>query len=123
MLKYLRIAATALSLSACVPLLALWLNSDKWYHYASGRVGQQQMVTFGSLSGVTYFYIWHQANPAAAEDFGRWQLGSGHSPGQPAAWQFEARLRFPVTISIHVPHWFWVLIVGSIAVVPWLPWS
>jgi hypothetical protein len=123
MLKYLRIAVTALSLVACVLLLALWLYSDEWGQWVSGRMGKQQMVTFGSLSGVTSFTTRHEANPAAAEYFGQWEFSSGRSTVQRPAWQFEAHLRFPVTIRIHVPHWFWVLIVGSIGVVPWSSWS
>ncbi len=30
MLKYLRIAVTALSLTACVPVIALWVRSYTW---------------------------------------------------------------------------------------------
>jgi hypothetical protein len=50
-----RTGAGALSSQAEIPepssilllLVALWLYSDKWYHYVSGRVGKQQMVTSG----------------------------------------------------------------------------
>jgi hypothetical protein len=116
MLKYLRIAVTSLSLTACVLLIALWVRSY-WRHDSIGvseteihsvrnRIvflpdpGKKDFLRTRSTQ-VSSEFVSSINRPA-----NRWGYGSANDLG------------------IYVtPHWFWVLIAGSIAVAPWISWS
>jgi hypothetical protein len=55
LLKYLRIAVTALSLTACVLLIALWMRSF-WVTDLVSRIDSQKIATtIGSQYGTVYF--------------------------------------------------------------------
>jgi hypothetical protein len=115
MLKYLRIAVTALSLTACVLLIALWVRSY-WHSdgleggllgwFVEGESTQGQIRGAAYHSGYTGAFVVDtfaigdfEASPLRL-DFGYWDGGAG----------------------VWVPHWFLTLVCGSFAVAPWLPW-
>jgi hypothetical protein len=51
MLKYLRIAVTALSLTACVLLIALWVRSYTWHDGVWGRFSEARGFHLSSHEG------------------------------------------------------------------------
>jgi hypothetical protein len=51
MLKYLRIAVTALSLTVCVLLVALWVRSYWWFDSVDSAGSETEYVRFISSSG------------------------------------------------------------------------
>jgi hypothetical protein len=104
MLKYLRIAITALSLTACVLFVALWVRS-----YRSGdRIypkGSDFNVGFVSNHG--RIVIHRFANPSF--------LPFDYPPG-PGEWEFIVSHRLLVTVTGIIAA------VGAVVAVPWLPW-
>jgi hypothetical protein len=56
MLKYLRVAVTALSLTACVLLIALWARSYWWYDTAHCPLRGPQMLIVTSYDGRLSLY-------------------------------------------------------------------
>jgi hypothetical protein len=126
MLAYLRIAVTALSLSACVLLVALWARSYWWddrliLRYAlsvdlQSRAGQQ-LINLYSQRWEIYNLpqtqpdprrIWHwtlTSRPARNRDFPatyfRWYGGESG-------------------LEVDVPHWCLILISGAVAAAPWI---
>ena len=119
MLKYLRIAVTALSLTACVLLVALWVRSYWWtdrliLRYAlsidlQSRAGQQLInVYIYHLPQPDHRRIWHwrlTSRPAQKRDFPatyfRWYGGKSG-------------------LEVDVPHWCLVLVSGALAAAPWV---
>src|SRR5687767_11386334 len=57
MLKYLRIAVTALSLTACVLLIALWVRSYWWMDNVWGPVTETKRLVTGSITGWLQFRL------------------------------------------------------------------
>ena len=51
MLKYLRIAVTVLSLTACVLLIALWVRSYTWIDVLDGPLTTSRGILLGSSQG------------------------------------------------------------------------
>jgi hypothetical protein len=135
MLKYLLIAVTALSLTACVLLIALWVRSYWWCDIFEKRTASQ-LIQVDSQSGRLSF---HQFNPVTlkvsptntktlldALAIGRfysccpvakiprrpyWHqvstLGVGHFSGG------LDRVMF-------VPHWLPILILAACTALPWI---
>jgi hypothetical protein len=56
MLKYLRIAVTALSLTACVLLIALWVRSYSWSDWANCPLRSPSMLIVNSFDGRLSLY-------------------------------------------------------------------
>ena len=134
MLKYLRIAVTALSVTACVLLVALWVDSFWWLHSLNTRYYRLQ-VTVATLRGVVGINV--DTN----------QTSSG--PGTPPQvyWRFSTfpssernyglvtdRLRVISFLEfrwVHdksiyeadVPFWFLTLLTAAISPLPLLRWK
>ena len=96
MLKYLRIAVTALSLTACVLLIALWVRSY-W------GLGVTEVLHFGTKSRpkAIAFSLQPGILVLAILDFAR----ALHSK------------------SVYIDLWIPTLATGVLAAAPWLPWS
>jgi hypothetical protein len=124
MLKYLRIAVTVLSLTACVLLVALWVRSYWRTDYAWGwvatnhtfhlisregrwcfAVDQDDETDFDKPIGIRFGYIFL---PPVIEPTGR--LGFGGSWFDVRHW------------SLIAPHWFLVLFFAAATATHWLPW-
>ena len=128
--RYIRIAVTALSLTACVPLVALWVRSY-WVRDTTISVisGPELHLTATSLKG------------EVAIAFDRWA-------GTPHPWMFRSasdrqnmvsvfpdaigtaplswlgfRWLFRQTVVVVVlPYWFVALVGALVGASPWIPW-
>jgi hypothetical protein len=122
MLKYLRIAVTALSLTACVLLIALWVRSYWWWdtvfydppdrpNYVISEVNSVQ----GRVSFARYDNPFGEANG--------WGATSDPVDRDLNLEQFLFK-RHEATgdRDVIVPYWFPILCAGTLAIVPWIPW-
>jgi hypothetical protein len=130
-IRYLRIAATVLSLTACVLVIALWVRG---YWWADNAVSQPSTLLrqFGFISkrGRLTFIV-SQRNPRARAGVyfpKRWRIDSDslsrttrHTAVPPRRmWVYEVDKRAGRLIVI--PHWSTVLLFGTLASCLWLPW-
>jgi hypothetical protein len=138
MLRYLRIAVTALSLTVCVLLVALWVRSYRWRDCAYIRItdGAAQHTYYDASSNRGGVTILAATYPTPLPTTGYRLKGMGrHSAGRwpngPMTPQFSrmgfAAFRDGVRMLryLTVPHWFLVSIFGGLTVGPWirhLPW-
>jgi hypothetical protein len=118
MLKYLRIAVTALGLTACVLLVALWVRSYWRLHILERQTGSQAFqissvkgrIAVADLDPRTYVIGKSYLNVAA---------------GDAADWRKEGVLGFAyyddsfVTAFI-APHWLPAVFFAALAVIPWI---
>jgi hypothetical protein len=122
MLKYLRIAVTALSLTASVLLIALWVRSRWWIDLAYGYLLPPSHFELASVDGNI--------------EVGVFSLPIGYQKELGFA-SLDKKDYLPVTYRVPTwrvvsdkyyagaacPIWFAVLLSGTFALVPWLPWS
>jgi hypothetical protein len=116
MLHYLHIAVTALSLTACVLLVALWVRSYWWRDRVTG-----QSYILGAV------YLWsHDGQLSCVSDRNRvlphWEIDTNYYSRAhhmefffPWGWATKKRV-----IAIAFPHWFAVFLFALIAIAPWL---
>jgi hypothetical protein len=116
MLKYLRIAVTALSLAACVTLIALWVRSY-WRHDSIG-VSETEIHSLRSRIVIIadpgkHDFLRTRSTPVSLEFLSsvyrldnRWGFGSVN----------DSRMYVYVT-----PHWFYILMAVMVAATPWIP--
>jgi hypothetical protein len=151
MLKYLRIAVTALSLTACVFLIALWVRSYWWNDIA--RCPLASMLIDPSVKKYATQKIngeqsFHVSQLLVVHSFGgRLMLQAGgqslEAPGWfPSYWGVISysykdlnprrdQWRPPAFgygfdrdgRKIRFPYWFAVVLIATFAVIPWFPWS
>ena len=64
MLKHLRFAVTAFSLTACVLLVALWVRSYKKFDQLYGHFKDNRIVTVNSIGGTkgTFYFVCKKQN-------------------------------------------------------------
>ena len=126
MLHYLRIAISALSLTACVLLVVLWVRSYKYIDFFVWRCGDsRELVCMSSKSGITvdlqrvglpwsHARSWFVESRTIQENE-RMKLDFSYPP---------SILWFRVADSyVKMPHWFLVLVSLSLITTPWFPWS
>jgi hypothetical protein len=121
MLKYLRIAVTALSLTACVLLIALWVRSYWWCdlynrqesdHISRFRVISMEgrihyigsCMTVGSTEGFKSYpidHVWFPRNEFVAP---------GEAFKRGSAYRFTCRYLSPVLLG------------AFLSAAPWIPW-
>jgi hypothetical protein len=130
MLKYLRIAVTALSLTACVLLIALWVRSYRRGVTAWVQPTAARSVMFGSRWGRLTLCM----EPGFARRFIRVTHSIDDESPPMDRKAFEFRRRYVVnddgglgwlrgySRTVIFPHWFAVALVGVVAVAPWLRW-
>jgi hypothetical protein len=128
-LKYLRIAVTALSLTAFVLLIALWVRSYWWIDSLQFPITSTHCVGCWSVEGTVAVYrgiyppgyFSSSSSPflshgvvnrqpwdrPQAQDGYHWPLGFGVMQ--------SGMSRVP-----YAPHWFYALLVGMIAPLPWV---
>jgi hypothetical protein len=130
MLKYLRIAVTALSLTACALLVALWVRSYWYFDDPEGHIGEMRM-SFLSVSGKMRLDLgWWGTSP-------KWEWHSkiieenesiGINPGNnDRGINFQTSF-FNVSFSkgrrffVWMPSWLPTVLFGILAIAPWLRW-
>jgi len=122
MLKYLRIAVTALSLTACVLLVALWVRSHYFYDDVRVPLPGMRMFDFTSFPEHLDFHVWNDLDRNPQWEFRSLSLDE----------LAEERIELPTTglgfyawlesnyWGIRLPHWFLVLLTSTLATLPWL---
>ena len=132
MLKYLRIAVTAVSLTACVLLIALWVRSSYWWMddvsliLFKDTAGVSQMLILRSWSSVVVFHTrpYHGAVPY------RSRVSSEYAPYDPSDAVYSSVLnkRWQLSydwggseLQVHCPHWLIIAIFAIVAAAPWVP--
>jgi hypothetical protein len=132
MLHYLRIAVTALSLTACVLLVALWVRSYSWWDEAevffitepdSPQLFFGQVFVWHSADGVVSFY---SVIDLTDEEGFQWRIDSERRHSDTPrdyvtneSWYF----RYQGDLSVSVPHWFLVALIAVFGICPWIRWS
>jgi hypothetical protein len=123
-IRYLRIAVTALSLTACVLLIALWVRSYFCNDYVQGRVFESRCFAIDSLFGRTvsrtfdalesYEWEWGMRD--------KWVALEAHSLLRQETFVGFGLIDVGGSRIVVVPHWFLVLVAAAIASFPWMPW-
>jgi hypothetical protein len=119
-LKYVRIAVTALSLTACVLLIALWVRSYWWSDNFMLRLPNSRVFIIHSMRAQTAWYF------SAGHRFsGNWTTESNTVARETdgitlTPWHREL-LRFQLhRRPISFPVWVLVALFGGLATLPWL---
>jgi hypothetical protein len=127
---YIRIAVTALSLTACVLLIALWVRSYWWAESGvSVPPTLPRQFAFVSSRGRLALIV-SQRNPRSRVDFyfpWRWRIESDSlkrvsRPAAPPRPMWVYKVNKNMGRLIVIPHWSPVLLFGAIATCLWLPW-
>jgi hypothetical protein len=119
MLKYLRIAVTALSLTACVLLIALWVRSY-WRFDGIYKLYKNGMsLTLASNNGAILIPDEKQTLFVRYAHQG-WKLRSKRAVPIILNAQWMPAPGKPLVV---IPHWFPVLLFSTLAAVPWIHWS
>ena len=123
MLKYLRIAVTALGLTACVLLVALWVRSY-WWADGVGRTAQTSRNTTVVSVGSNYgrVVLGRHVDPewvVPPEMINRWGYLSDKARPVQRRFDWKASSR---EIRIEFPTWLAALLAASLAVAPWIRW-
>jgi hypothetical protein len=117
MLKYLRIAVTALSLAACVLLVALWVRSFKTCDLLIKRHADGWMqTTFCSSHGTLEFV---QSRDDVAGRPGWHYIGIDGCGPPPQVFVFEFVSAWKL---IRIPDWLSLMLCAASAIAPWLRW-
>jgi hypothetical protein len=122
MLKYLGIAVTALSLTACVLLAALWVRSYWRENTLQGVIGNERLQ-LSQGPGVVVVLIFPNVQ---SRNFPRrsWTFEDHHVETDLPHWTPWMLQRMkPKGIFIAAPHWFLALLSATLGAVPWLKWQ
>jgi hypothetical protein len=116
MLNYVRIAVTALSLTACVLLIALWIRS--YWCWDSIGVSETEIHSLGSRIVITA--------DLGQQDFLRARSTSVSLESLSSVYRLDNRWGFGLVNDsrnyVYVtPHWFSVLMAVIVAATPWMP--
>ena len=120
MLKMLRIAVTALSLTTCVLLTALWVRSHRSEDRASGHIHSVGIRFYSSRGWIVCF-----KNNAIDPGQYPWSIDLGRDYWLEAS---DSRLQYssPIgffrggaTSHISIPHWVGIAIATSVSAIPW----
>ena len=118
----LRIAASALVLAACVPLIALWARSCKTCDLIGRWPLYRQNVLLMSIDGRVHFF----GNYETSRRGTKWiSFSTDHASLQRGVFLSDkAAFRVaPGTLYLVATHWLLVALLAPIAIVPWVPWS
>ena len=130
MLTYLRIAVTALSLTTCVLLIALWVRSYWYWDHLYNPIGNGNLIIIESSSSRVIVklatgsgpWTWHISRELHGDywagAFKDWEEANRHK-----GIVGFACYATPWITTYRAPYWFLVLLSVTLAVIPWLPWS
>jgi hypothetical protein len=135
MLKYLRIAVTVLSLTACVLLIALWVRSYWWIDNLYVKVPDPQwnLVISSGLGGTIWYTNQYPSwSPAWTHRYWRTQSNTvaAETEGLDVLWFYNLyNFKFfslpgePYwSRQLVLPHWLFIAAFTAIAVAPWIHW-
>src|SRR5688500_133070 len=110
--RYIRIAVTALSLTACVFLVALWVRSYWWHDIVACGITSKDAIRIDSTNGgLSLIHVSLHGFPATFE---KWDVASIWSPSQGlfpigfAESYAGFSIKFTDGFSLSVPYWFLV---------------
>jgi hypothetical protein len=111
--RYLRIAVTALSVTACVLLIALWVRSYRW---TDSTMTQPQATSYRGKLIVAEMFVFEFKRPTAISSPPKYRFGifSSSDVGHELS---------PINPLFTIPYWSFVLVSGALAVAPWIRWS
>ena len=122
MLKYLRIAVTALCLTACMLLMALWVRSYSWTDFLFRPGSEARLHYLQSHCGMVAAYS--EAVLPAERSWTFYSHPSNESKGMlgHAKWGFayDSQADFSRIVA---PHWLFVLCTAVLGVAPWIHFS
>jgi hypothetical protein len=118
MLKYLRIAVTALSLTACLLLVALWVRSYRWQDSVNARVPGKLDIIAWHLRGQIFFWVHDLRGLQVQFSTGPFYIAH-ESAAEFPVWETRFYYReSPNGTGFGCPYWFAVLTVAVAAVAP-----
>jgi hypothetical protein len=121
MLKYLRIAVTALSLTACLLLVALWVRSY-WRIDELIGTGSNTYLKMSSERGrITYGWGWSPLSIFNVDDLWREVSYPDDQPIPGILGFYYGPLPGGITF-VRFPYWFLVFVTAATAVSPWCTW-
>jgi hypothetical protein len=121
MLKYLRIAVTALSLTACVLLVALWVRSYRHIVLGNGPIWGTTGISVGVLPG---HISWSLTDSPQIN----WNFKTESVEDYVAVFKSLGReFHFISGFRLHersgyFPIWFLIVLVGTPAILLWIPY-
>jgi hypothetical protein len=129
LLRYVRIALTAICLTACVLLVALWVRSywrgDRLYLFYKWSVTLQSFR--GSQHFAVYARPWsnikHSKTQPDPRRIWHWKLTSRPMPNGDFAEPGFDWLGDDDGFELFAPHWCSVVVFAAIAAAPWIRWS
>ena len=113
LLKYLRIAVTALSLTACVLLIALWVRS----YWRLDALFVENLKNVVSSRGELCFSCSIAWPPAA--NVTEYQLGPFKTMSLANS---DKHVQVGKSVGWAIPIWFPILLAGALLFIPWMPW-
>ena len=128
MLKYLRIAVTALSLTACALLIALWVRSYTYLDVLTGNTlgPKPEFLTVATAKGSLTFKWSTEAFPSFSE--AEWEVYRLPMDPQligadyPQDW-LPSMDRDNTSTELLIPFWMLALTISAFGAAPWLHWS
>jgi hypothetical protein len=131
MLKYLRIAVTALSLTACVLLTVLWVwtadNGDNFQKplfevsgfavYSTDGIiwaVKAEFVKYSPPNGIIHSFYMPPRYQATPDGFASTAIHKGRG--------FDMQVWSPRQWFVQAPNWFPVLAAAAVSIVPWIKW-
>jgi hypothetical protein len=132
--RYFRIALTALSLTACVLLIVLWVRSYWWMDTINSvPYRDAPVLAVDSCQGRLVFMCYEVEIPtwsgevSVGCDVSSYEIEElalfDELPEWGGAFGFNLQWQWGALPYIAVPHWFLAGLLGTIGLIPWLPWS
>ena len=121
--RYLRIAVTALSLTACVLLIALWVRSYWWFTLAVTTNSLKQVHSLEGTVGLVISsarprpHSWQVVDCSISELS---EAGSVIEPSGKYGFSLDHTQQFTF---VQVPYWLLVFIASIPASAPWIRWT
>jgi hypothetical protein len=127
MLKYGRIAVTALSLSACVLLVAMWVRSYWWWDRVRISLSNDSGFSVSSYEGQAVILAlnlkaepnWQTEIYSLESDQDLYSFWKERIP----AGFFPSTKVIPNGYQLVIGHRYFFLLLGICSMLPWLPWS
>jgi hypothetical protein len=132
MLKYLRIAVTALGLTACVLLIALWVRSYWYDDLVRGPFVKSEQLRFHSEVGWLSLGVARATKPTSRWSFICQNIEERHKAELDHIAEGGTVQRIPPSFGLRrqwrayyllLPHWFVLSMIATLAVLPWIGWS